>query len=208
MENKEIKETVFFPQLCWETNILDTINNEELINFAYETQEKDEGITISNSLGYHSSYLNVSNGCDDRLKSLLDEIIPLVRQIIEDKFYIDPKSKVFSIDSWININPKYSYNNQHTHGGNVLLSIVYYAKVPKDSGNFYFKLESSKADKINSLGIDKSNIFSTYREFLPQKGDLLIFPGWVDHGVNQNISEEDRISYAFNCKVKNQLQNN
>lgn len=203
MDQQNINETVIFPDIFWQTNILDLVDNEKLIKFAYEIKENDKGLQISNSLGYHSSYLDVSDNADDSLKKLISEIVPLTRSIIEEKFYTDPKSKLFSLDAWININPKFSYNKQHTHGGNVVLSMVYYAKVPKNSGTFYFKSQSLRSDKISSLDIDKGNIFSTYRETLPLEGDLLVFPGWIDHGVNQNMSDEDRISYAFNCRVKN-----
>ena len=204
MTQQKISEVALFPDVFWSTNILDSINNQNLIDFAYETKQKDKGIQISNSLGYHSSYLDVSDHADYRLKELMDEIIPLIRNIIEEKIYKDPKSKLFSMDSWININSKYSYNKQHIHGGNVILSIVYYAKVPKDSGSFYFKCPSARADKLSYLGIDKDNIFSSHRERLPDVGDVIVFPGWIEHGVNQNMSDEDRISYAFNCRVKHE----
>lgn len=204
MAQQKINEVALFPDVFWSTNILDSINNQNLIDFAYETKQKDKGIQISNSLGYHSSYLDVSDNADYRLKELMDEVIPLIRNIIEEKIYKDPKSKLFSIDSWININSKYSYNKRHIHGGDVILSIVYYAKVPKDSGSFYFKCPSARADKLSYLGIDKDNIFSSHRERLPDVGDIIVFPGWIEHGVNQNMSDEDRISYAFNCRVKHE----
>ena len=204
MKQQKINEVALFPDIFWSTNILDLVDNHNLIDLAYETKQKDKGIEISNSLGYHSSYLDVSDNADPRLNKLLNEVISLIKSILEEKFYKDPKSKLFSMDSWININPKYAYNKQHIHGGNVILSMVYYAKVPKDSGAFYFKCPSARSDKLSSLRIDKDNIFSSYNERLPDEGDLIIFPGWIEHGVNQNMSDSDRISYAFNCRVKHE----
>jgi len=29
-------------------------------------------------------------------------------------------------------------------------------------------------------------------------GDLIIFPGWLQHSVDTNMSKEDRISISFN----------
>lgn len=204
MTQQKISETPIFSDIFWSTNILDFVNNKNLIDLAYETKQKDKGIKISNSLGYHSSYFDVTDNADYRLKELLNEIIDLVKNIIEEKIYKEPKNKLFSIDAWVNINSKYSYNKQHIHGGDVVLSVVYYAKVPKDSGTFYFKCPSSRMDKISYLGIDRDNFFATHREKLPEEGDVIVFPGWMEHGVNQSMSDEDRISYAFNCRVKHE----
>jgi uncharacterized protein (TIGR02466 family) len=35
----------------------------------------------------------------------------------------------------------------------------------------------------------------------PEAGALIIFPSWFDHGVNQNLSAEERISMSFNINL-------
>ena len=32
----------------------------------------------------------------------------------------------------------------------------------------------------------------------PEEGRIYIFPGWMEHGVDVNESERDRVSIAFN----------
>ena len=34
-----------------------------------------------------------------------------------------------------------------------------------------------------------------------RQGSLLMFPGWLEHGVTQNLSNEDRIVISFNLKL-------
>ena len=34
-----------------------------------------------------------------------------------------------------------------------------------------------------------------------EEGSLLMFPGWLEHGVTQNLSNEDRIVISFNLKL-------
>jgi hypothetical protein len=33
---------------------------------------------------------------------------------------------------------------------------------------------------------------------MPKDGDLVCFPGWINHSVGENLSEHTRISIAFN----------
>jgi ectoine hydroxylase-related dioxygenase (phytanoyl-CoA dioxygenase family) len=36
---------------------------------------------------------------------------------------------------------------------------------------------------------------------VPEAGTLIIFPSWLEHGVNQNLGNADRISIAFNINL-------
>ena len=35
----------------------------------------------------------------------------------------------------------------------------------------------------------------------PKEGGLILFPSYVDHSVNENLSNEERIVISFNIKV-------
>jgi len=39
----------------------------------------------------------------------------------------------------------------------------------------------------------------------PQNLLLLLFPSWLEHYVEQNMSDESRISLSFNIGVKNAI---
>ena len=32
----------------------------------------------------------------------------------------------------------------------------------------------------------------------PEEGRIYIFPGWLEHGVEENKSDQDRVSISFN----------
>ena len=40
-----------------------------------------------------------------------------------------------------------------------------------------------------------------------QNSDIIIFPSWLNHGVEVNQSTEDRIVIGFNCFVKGSFGN-
>lgn len=37
----------------------------------------------------------------------------------------------------------------------------------------------------------------------PKEGSLLFFPAWMEHSVEQNLSDEERISIAYNVALMN-----
>ena len=49
----------------------------------------------------------------------------------------------------------------------------------------------------------KTNSYMTYF-FYPKEGKILIFPSSLSHQVEENKSDEDRISYSFNIKLINE----
>jgi uncharacterized protein (TIGR02466 family) len=48
---------------------------------------------------------------------------------------------------------------------------------------------------------EPNNLSSDVASFTPNEGDLLIFPSYLHHSVEENLSEEDRIVISFNIKI-------
>lgn len=98
---------------------------------------------------------------------------------------------------WGVINNRGHANATHHHPGS-WLSGVYYAKVPSDP------------DKAGSIGFRDPNLARTYNHMYyrtvqadtcyipPAAGRLVMFPGWCEHFVGPNETDEDRIAIAFN----------
>jgi uncharacterized protein (TIGR02466 family) len=98
---------------------------------------------------------------------------------------------------WGVINNRGHANAMHHHPG-AWLSGVYYAKVPSDP------------DKAGSIGFRDPNLARTYNQMYyrtvqadvcyipPAAGRLVMFPGWCEHFVSPNETDEDRIAIAFN----------
>lgn len=77
---------------------------------------------------------------------------------------------------WLNINYPGSYNSPHIHQGD--RSGVYYVKVPEGSGDLVFT--------------------KTMETIIPKPGMLITFDAKEEHAVEPNLSDEPRISFAFN----------
>lgn len=100
---------------------------------------------------------------------------------------------------WININGKNHYNAPHTHPAAVI-SGVFYVRVPEDSGNIVFMhpaLNLLERDWSKRQNRDTGHNSETFM-MQPKENLLLLFPSWVNHSVESNQNDENRISISFN----------
>jgi uncharacterized protein (TIGR02466 family) len=79
-------------------------------------------------------------------------------------------------------------------------SAVYYIKTPENCGNIVFKKDS--LDEMFPLPIDEYNEVASYstRFITPKSGVLIIFKSNIQHMVEKNKSNNDRVSIAMNFR--------
>jgi uncharacterized protein (TIGR02466 family) len=181
-------------------------NKSALVDHILTLSKSMESAQHSNAGGWQS--LNFDNRLFDNphAAELLQEVIlPILDQTAEAWGY--PKTKKLSY--WYNINRKYNYNHPHYHP-HALLSGVIYLKVPTDSGRLTFLRSSTENDRMdfitthqfeaNELCPDNANCNVLHWEY-PQENLLIIFPGHLEHQVEQNLTndiDDVRISLSFN----------
>lgn len=81
---------------------------------------------------------------------------------------------------WFNINGPNHSNKWHTHGNNYSLIGVWYLSIPKNSGNFQIEIN------------DKLETIEPYTEL------FITHSCGLNHCVTENLSDQNRISVAFN----------
>ena len=169
---------------------------DELIDYAYELRKKDpKGVSISNRGGWQSSGFEVKDE-NDKLHNFLFNCINGFPHI---NYKVN-----FLIYAWININKPGNYNVKHLHPTNDLSGVLL-IKAPQNSGDIVFEspyefqayqeIDSYVDEFRNSFNIDHSYYFT------PIDGRMLIFPSHLMHEVEENLSNEDRISVSFNIKL-------
>ena len=177
------------------------IFNQQFTNFIYELKEKDpEGNKRSNYGGWHSPTLNFKEEIVETFCRKLDPIlINLGNNLGWDmKNYFLGFNEVWSI-----INGKRDFNVPHRHG-NSILSLAYYVKFPENGGDIYFidprvagiPRKPLMKKRNNELLGKTHNIDKMAME--PSEGTLILFPGWLEHGVYPSESDEDRIVISAN----------
>ena len=152
---------------------------------------------ISNVGGYQSTTLTMQDRVPPALTRLLG-VLTEQCQVCAREFGFERSLGIANF--WININKKNNYNKMHIHPSSIL-SGTYYAATPPQSGNIIFhnRPEASYIlAEMKQIGAKESRFTATSQAFEPKAGAVLVFPGWLQHSVEENKSEQDRISIAFN----------
>jgi uncharacterized protein (TIGR02466 family) len=180
------------------TEILDNIDNVELKKYAFDLRMHEAGVIKSNFLGWQSDILTVPNS---QITMLVDEILKRVESLVH-LFGFKPDCQVGLTNLWININPPSSFNRPHIHP-NSAFSGVYYVDYTPNSGKIVFKHPSVVQQILTNESLVEN--FTEYSSgtfaVTPENGKLIMFPSWLEHYVEPNISTQERISIAFNVGV-------
>ena len=109
-------------------------------------------------------------------------------------------SKKFLIhSSWFSKFDSGNYAHLHNHGP-ADISGVYYVKVPENSSNLYFETPNRHLETSVVF-----NELAERSELQPREGMLVLFPGWLQHGVVPSMSDKTRVSMSFNLSFSRPL---
>lgn len=109
---------------------------------------------------------------------ILEKHIKEISVFLSKKYY-NREIKPFLSNLWGMIYKKGEYAIVHDHWP-ALWSGVYYIKAPKNSGDLTFP--------------------QLKQRITPKDGMMVIFDGATRHGVEENLSDEERIAVSFNVK--------
>lgn len=187
-------ENYFSSKVAWADLNLDLSLIEK---YCYKIKSEQEGRNFSNRDGWQSNNLVFPNVLNDTAQIICNAAQSYFENIKGKKEY-----NTFLDNMWINISPKGAYNIPHVHP-NTFLSGVLYIKTPPNCGRIWFIHPSEcveydwKKEYWEVFNSDNAPI--QYMTVQPKR--LYLFPSWLKHGVEQNKSEEDRISISFNIGI-------
>ena len=172
---------------------------EQLIKETYKERDEDPvGRSVSNIGGWQSNQTHIIDCKSETLKNIIMSSVSKL-----------PMSGNLSctIEGWKNINEPGNFNVPHSHPRSHLSGVLW-IKIPKNSGNIVFESPEifNRYQELDSYSDESrlnSNNYMTYY-FTPKEGNILIFSSNLQHEVNENKSNEDRISYSFNVTLINE----
>lgn len=190
---------LYFPTpIWWEQTDIDTT---EMVNLCYRLRDENpEGRVLSNEGGWQSDDFRPEKFSE--LKILEDKILEQGERSIIDYGY-KRDNLILAIENfWFNINQRGNSNSVHIHD-NSFLSGCFYLKARPDQGKITFYKNHALDYIVGSQGwIDQyTPISASAISFEPMTSKLILFPGYLPHGVGHNPTDEDRISIAFNVKL-------
>jgi uncharacterized protein (TIGR02466 family) len=136
-----------------------------------------ETTLASNDIITDKQMINVAQEIDKHLKQYCNEL--------EFQF------RAYTRTSWIAKTSQGGHTFPHTHGSTDISGCYYYQTTGTD-GDIFFT--SPVPSAISSLCFQK---YIERQEYKPEVGKLLLFPGWLEHGVKTNTVNSERISLAF-----------
>ena len=194
------KPNLLFPTPVW-TIQLENFNevNEEMYNFIKGNQIKDqEGIKRSNNKGWHSKDFDMQ---ETEPQNFIKIISPHIEKVITDMNWEKEKQSVKISNMWAIVNTGGSTNSKHQHG-NSTISAAYYVRAPKNCGDIVFYDPRPAPVFYYPRALSSNLLNAQINSVTPKEGALILFPSYLDHSVNENLSNDERIVISFNVTIQ------
>ena len=201
LTNREILK--YFPQPIFKYKVENYKTfNKELEEYVYKLREEDnEGIVRSNRGGWHSNPFKVREKGSIQNR-FTQELSKYIFDVIQTYGWKCVPERVVVSEMWAIINKPRDFNVIHTHP-NAYLSAAYYVKAPEKAGRFVIENPLSVARHSYPAHATKTEYNIKAAALDIEEGDLLLFPAYLPHKVNENKSDEDRIVISFNVNINN-----
>jgi uncharacterized protein (TIGR02466 family) len=153
---------------------------KDYVEYVLELEKNETSIIKSNFGGFQSR---------DNLNEepIFQELVETLTTMAQDSL----SKKLRLSELWANVNYYKDFNGAHTHGG--YASGVFYLMTPENCGNLILCNPNVRSD-VTPFRTDNFSI-------KPQQLACIIFPSWLEHYVEPNLSEEPRISMSFNFEM-------
>ena len=183
--------------------------NEPLVSKLTSKAQELKKIYTSSATAWRCSTFNtldLYNWETDRDPSVLELIEKCARNVgdFAQSFSSAPLDnyELACTGFWFNVAEPGAYQEYHQHASSHF-SLCYYLNVPKNSGNIVFKSFESMFDMCPLPIPDQYVNTNSYKtvSYTPSAGSLLIFRSNVLHMVEQNLSNENRISISMNFNL-------
>lgn len=187
----EFYHSYLFPTVCTAFDLTNKYDPDAVVK-SIEDSKKD-------------SHALITNGVRSLGNNFLDDHIEL-KTSIEDclKTYIQ-ETGVQNLKiaySWFNIYKNTGYIRPHRHELSVMSGVFYpYVSDFPNAGSFVVESPLSPF-KVNELGLNGNTAYNQQRHEWPVKqGLLLIFPSWLQHYSEGNISDK-RYAISFDTRTE------
>ena len=181
----------FFPTIVYGKDV--ELNNDQLTRDIINWSKQDKGVQKTNYNGWHST---TDMGVKPEYQQLVKELFKMQEEIFNNE-HLDRSSRLGNM--WANINPPGGMNQPHIHP-NALFSGVYYIKSPIKSGRLKIYDPRPGVQFIMPIRKPGNPGKDLWREanIDPVEGRIIMFPAWLWHAVEENQSNDIRISVSFN----------
>ena len=184
-----------FPKPVDHSKLERALTKEELqtIN-SYKTKTyKNIGNTTSNN-----TYVLEDKTLNNLKKDLNKKIIDYFNKIV----WTDNSIVPYITQSWLNYTETNQFHHHHSHQNSHVSGVFYINADKKVDCITFHKLEIPRMELVTT----KYNTFNSISWNFPVKtGDIVLFPSFLPHGVNEKKGNNTRISLSFNTFIKGEF---
>lgn len=173
-------------------------------------QTQSGGLSRSNFGGWHSDTDMLQWG-GEAASRLAETAINIAKRMTHFQ-EAESDSYDWQLRMWANVTPAGGLNHIHAHPGNLWAAVLYLdmGDEPESSedvgGAFYvedprFPMAAMHNTAVRMIGADgKPQQYEV--EFNLARGNLVLFPAWLRHGVRPYTGKRERISIAMNIDAR------
>ncbi|MDB2349348.1 TIGR02466 family protein [Alphaproteobacteria bacterium] len=191
---------LFFSTPIWTSKIekYKTVN-DNMLNYITNLQKiNPDGVIKSNFKGWHSKNFDMK---DEEPKNFIEEIKININTAINDMGWDLQTQEVKISNMWAIINKKGSLNQKHHHS-NSDLSAAYYVSAEKNCGDIVFYDPRPAKTYKHPISKNPNTLNAIINSISPEPGMLVLFPSYLEHSVNPNLSDHKRIVISFNLNLE------
>ena len=191
---------LFFSTAVWASKIdnYEKVNNE-MLKYIINLQKEDSvGVVKSNFKGWHSKDFNLK---DEQPKKFVEAIKKNINISLSDMNWDISKQSVNIKSMWAIINEKAAWNQKHQHS-NSDLSAAYYVDAHENCGDIVFYDPRPARIYKHPIAKAPNKLNATVNSIKPEPGLLVLFPSYLEHSVNPNMSNKKRVVISFNINLE------
>jgi len=130
-----------------------------------------------------------------KIKQFCEKHIKIyVKEVLNPKHEGD--GDLYITGSWLTKTRPGEYHHPHNHN-NSIISGVFYIETLEDDRIYFHRLK--EVNEWFEFEAEEYNPWNSSSWFVPiEKNNLLLFPSWLEHSVEENKSTKNRISLSFN----------
>ncbi len=170
--------------------------NRGLVEVIERMRSADAGVVRSNVGGWHSDndFLHSEDASVQRLQTMIRDVVN--GALASTSEGVPPR---FALEAWANVLGRGHYHSVHCHPNAIWSGCYYVTGNPGAGDAFSGKLEL--LDPRLGASVAHHPGSSLYGRFLldPRPGQIIVFPGWLQHQVHPHAGDAPRITVAFNA---------
>tara|TARA_A100001391_G_scaffold192605_3_gene166996 strand:+ start:6057 stop:6590 length:534 start_codon:yes stop_codon:yes gene_type:complete len=173
--NKQIIHTIDFIY-----GYLDNVKSKSLINLCLKNKDKK----LSNDVN-HTRNEDIELPLNKDIKEIAYRLIHEYKQMYNKDIGL--------INFWGQVHDKNESTQLHNH-----IDLNYYKDSPNVSAVYYLQVPKNSGDLILEFNKNKYEIDTWV--FPPEDNKFIMFPAALDHKVQKNLDNQQRIAISFNFK--------